>query len=72
MVLDITILAEILCSLIPTVKEGKMYKILVAFNYPVLEPFRRLQEKFFSNMMIDFSPMLAIMFLNLLKRVLIG
>jgi YggT family protein len=71
-VLDISILAEILTSYFPSLRQGNIYKILVSFNYPILEPFRRLQEKFFGNMMIDFSPILAIIFLNFLRRILIG
>lgn len=70
-VLYITILAEILISYFPKVREGNIYKVIVSFNYPVLEPFRRLQAKFFGNMMIDFSPILAIICLNFLKRLLV-
>lgn len=68
--LDISIIAEILFSYFPGGRESKIYNILVSFNYPILEPFRRLQAKFFSNMMIDFSPMFAIIFLNFIRRIL--
>lgn len=63
-VLDISILAEVILSYIPNVRESNFYRILVSFNYPILQPFRKLQEKFFGNMMIDFAPLLAIIVLN--------
>lgn len=67
-----TILAEVLMSFFPISRENGVFKVIVSFNYPILEPFRRLQSKYFSNMMIDFSPILAFAFLNLLERILIG
>lgn len=37
---------------------------------PIKEPFYRLQFKLFPNMPVDFSPMLAILFLETIKSVL--
>ncbi|MEN8075606.1 YggT family protein [Clostridioides difficile] len=70
-VLDISILAEVILSYIPNIRESNFYRILVSFNYPILEPFRKLQEKFFGNMMIDFAPLLAIIVLNFVSGVLL-
>lgn len=67
-----SILAEVLMSFFPKGRESSIYKVLLSFNYPILEPFRRIQSKFFSNMMIDFSPILAFTFLNILRGFLIG
>lgn len=70
-VLQFTIFAEAVLSFVPNVKETKYYNVLVSFNYPILEPFRRIQEKFFGNMMVDFSPMMAFMFLSLIGGAII-
>lgn len=69
--LEISILAEVILSYIPSVKEGNFYRVLVSFNYPILEPLRKLQGKLFANMMIDFAPLLAIVFLNFARGILL-
>ncbi|MDU3723011.1 MAG: YggT family protein [Clostridium celatum] len=71
-VLYISIFAEIIMSYIPNLRQSQVYKIITSFNYPILEPFRRVQEKIFGQMMLDFSPVLAIMFLSLIKGLLLG
>lgn len=69
--LDISILAEVILSYIPNVRESGFYKTLIAFNNPILQPFRRLQEKFFGNMMIDFAPIFAFIVLNFISGLLV-
>ena len=69
--LDISILAEVILSYVPNIRESSFYKILVSFNNPILTPFRMLQEKLFGNMMIDFAPLLAIIVLNLISGILL-
>lgn len=68
--LDISILAEVILSYIPSIRESNFYKILVSFNNPILSPFRILQEKLFGSMMIDFAPLLAIIALNFISGIL--
>lgn len=70
-VLNITILAEVIFSYIPNAREMSIYNILVSINNPILEPIRRLQSRFFGDMMIDFSPMVAILLLNMISGILI-
>ena len=69
--LDISILAEVILSYIPSIKESSFYRVLVSFNYPILEPFKRLQERIFGNMMIDFAPLLAIIVINFISGILL-
>ena len=69
--LDISILAEVILSYVPNIRESSFYKILVSFNNTILTPFRMLQEKLFGNMMIDFAPLLAIIVLNLISGILL-
>lgn len=70
-VLDISILAEVILSYVPNIRESNFYRILVSFNNPILEPFRILQERLFGNMMIDFAPLLAIIVLNFISGILL-
>ncbi|MFQ7597204.1 YggT family protein [Clostridium sp.] len=70
-VLNLTILAEVILSYVPNINETNFYRILVSLNQPILEPFRRLQEKYFGNMMIDFAPVMAILVINLISGMLL-
>ena len=62
-VLNITILAEVIFSYIPNARAMSIYNILV--------PIRRLQSMFLGDMMIDFSPIVAILLLNMISGILI-
>ncbi|WP_350481884.1 YggT family protein [Clostridium chauvoei] len=68
--LEFTILAEVLLTLIPSFRESAIYKLIETFNNPVLEPCRRLQQRIFENSMIDFSPIIAIIFINILRNII--
>ncbi|MDU1313214.1 YggT family protein [Clostridium septicum] len=68
--LEFTILAEVLLSWIPGMRENKIYELIVTFNNPIIEPFRRIQQNIFSNSMIDFSPMFALIFINILRSII--
>ncbi|WP_302652992.1 YggT family protein [uncultured Clostridium sp.] len=70
-VLNITILAEVIFSYIPNARAMNIYNILVSINNPILEPIRRLQIRFLGDMMIDFSPIVAILLLNMISGILI-
>lgn len=69
-IFDLTILAEVLFSYLPSLKESNFYGILVSINRPVLEPFRRLQERFLGDFMMDLSPIAAILVLNILQAII--
>lgn len=58
-------------SYIPNAREISIYNIIVSINNPILEPIRSLQSKFFGDMMIDFSPIIAILLLNIISGILI-
>ncbi|GAB6170352.1 hypothetical protein JCM1393_28120 [Clostridium carnis] len=58
-------------SYIPNLRENAMYKLVLNFNYPILEPFRILQNKLFSVSAVDFSPIFAILFLNFIRIILL-
>ena len=70
-VLNISILAEVIFSYIPNARAMSIYNVLVSINNPILEPIRRLQSRFLGDMMIDFSPIVAILLLNMISGILI-
>lgn len=43
--------------------------MLKSFNFPVIEPFRRLQQNLFGLNGIDFSPILAIIFIGFIRKI---
>ena len=70
-VLNITILAEVVFSYIPNAREMSIYNILRSINNHILEPIRSLQRRFIGDIIIDFSPIIAILLLNMISGILI-
>lgn len=68
--LETTILAEVILSYIPSFKDSSLSKVLRSFNFPVLEPFRRLQQNLLGMSMIDFSPIIAILVIGLIRKII--
>lgn len=66
-ILNITILGEVIISYLPNARELSIYNILVSINYPILEPIRNIQRKLLGDIMIDFSPIFAIIILNIVS-----
>ena len=51
-------------------KESTIYNVIAAFNYPILKPFKVIQNKIFKNNIIDFSPLFAMMILSYIRMFL--
>lgn len=66
--LEVTILTEVILSYIPRVKEKSVAIIIRSFNFPILEPFRRLQQNIFGMNMVDFSPIFAIIVIRIVRK----
>lgn len=58
-------------SYIPNINATNFYKILITLNNPILEPFRKIQDRYFGNIMIDFAPLMAMLVINLMGRMLL-
>jgi YggT family protein len=58
------------CLLSWFIRDGRneIMNLLSTITNPILEPFRRIQEKFFGNIGIDLSPLFAILVLQFLRR----
>ena len=65
------IIAESLLSWIIRDGRNEMMNILRTITNPILEPFRRIQERFFGNMGIDLSPLFAIIVLQMISKVVL-
>lgn len=70
--LELAIIIECAASWIPQIQGSKYMKLIHNFIYPVLEPFRRLQDRIIPGLPIDFSPICAFFVLNLLRSFVFG
>ena len=68
--LELAIFIECIASWIPQIQGNKFISIIHNFTYPLLDPFRRLQDKFSPGLPMDFSPIIALFVIDLLKRLL--
>jgi len=68
--LELAILLECIASWIPEIQGNKFISLIHNFTYPLLDPFRRLQGKFSPGLPMDFSPIIALFVIDLLKRLL--
>jgi len=69
-VVNFLIIARALFSWFSRNYSSPIYNILYQLTEPILAPFRLLQEKIGIRGMIDFSPILAILSLDILKRII--
>jgi len=68
--LELAILLECIASWIPQIQGNKFISLIHNFTYPLLDPFRRLQDKFSPGLPMDFSPIIALFVIDVLKRLL--
>lgn len=51
--------------------QSRWYMLIIQITEPVLSPFRRLLMKYQRNMMVDFSPVLALLAVSLAYKILV-
>lgn len=66
-VLELMVLIKCLLSWFIRDGRNEIMNLLTTITNPILEPFRRIQEKFFGNIGIDLSPLFAILLLRFLR-----
>ncbi|NLI57919.1 MAG: YggT family protein [Clostridium sp.] len=75
LLLDIMVMvlaARAISSWLPISREGAFFRILYKITDPIINPIRRLIQKssFGRNMMLDFSPAIAILIIYIIKGIL--
>ncbi len=68
-IIDSLILVRVILTFFPTLRTSKISYFVYQMTEPVLAPCRAILDKLGLGMgMIDFSPILALMLLNMLQR----
>jgi YggT family protein len=70
--LELAILLEVILSWIPQIGNNKFVITIHNFIYPLMEPLKGLQDRLIPGLPIDFSPILALFILDILKRLILG
>ena len=72
-IIELAIFARILLSWIPISRDNPLVKLIYQLTEPILAPIRRLVEKssIGSGMMFDFSPIIAILLIELVRRIIL-
>ncbi|MPM63103.1 hypothetical protein SDC9_109983 [bioreactor metagenome] len=68
-VMEYAIFAEIILSFVTRGVENKFTYFLHSITEPLLAPGRKIQEKIAPGFMIDFSPILALFIISILRQI---
>jgi YggT family protein len=63
------IIIEVILSWVYANRTNQYIELLHKVTNPFLQPGRRIQDRYFNNTMIDFSPIVAIFIIMILKRI---
>ena len=68
-VLEYAILIEVVLSWVYAGRSNQYIELLHKVTNPLLEPGKKIQERLFGNMMVDFSPIIALVIIMILRRI---
>ena len=71
-VLEYAILIEVILSWVYAGRTNQYIEILHKVTEPILQPGRKIQERYFSNTMMDFSPLIALAIIWGLRKIIFG
>ncbi|MGV8983761.1 YggT family protein [Clostridium sp.] len=71
-ILEYAILIEVILSWVYAGRTNQYIEILHKVTDPLLQPGRKIQERYFSNTMIDFSPIIALAIIWGLEKIIFG
>jgi len=71
-VLYYAILIEVILSWVYANRTNRYIELLHKVTNPLFRPGKKIQNKYFSNMMVDFSPIIALLILIILKNIVIS
>ena len=67
-----TIIIEVILSWVYPNRTNQYIELLHKITDPLLTPGRKIQEKYFGNSMVDWSPMIALLILMFAKEFVLG
>lgn len=67
--LQIAIFIEVILSWVYAGRTNQYIELLHKITEPVLRPGRIIQDKYFNNLMVDFSPIIALFILAILRKI---
>ena len=67
--LQLAILIEVVLSWVYVGRSNQYTELLHKVTGPLLGPGRKIQERYFSNTMVDFSPIIALFILMILRKI---
>ena len=68
-VLELSIFIEVVLSWVYARRSNQYIELLHKVTAPLLLPGRKIQERYFSNTMVDFSPIIALFILMVVRRI---
>lgn len=68
-VLEFAILIEVVLSWVYAGRSNQYTEMLHKVTNPLLQPGRKIQDRFFNGMMVDFSPIIALFILSILRKI---
>ena len=71
-IIEFAILARVLISWLPVPRENRLIQMLYTITEPILAPIRALIERssFGKNMMFDFSPIVALLLVYVVRSII--
>lgn len=70
-ILELSIFIECILSWVPNIRENSLTDLLHRINEPFLKPGRFIQSRILPDLMVDFSPIIALFIISLIRRILL-
>jgi YggT family protein len=67
--MQIAIFIEVILAWVYSGRTNQYVELLHRITEPILKPGRIIQEKYFNNLMVDFSPIIALFILMFLRNI---
>ena len=71
-VLELSIFIEVILSWVYANRTNQYIELLHKITGPLLQPGRKIQDRYFPNTMVDFSPIIALVILMFIRRIVFG
>ncbi|MCB2291960.1 YggT family protein [Clostridium algoriphilum] len=68
-VLEYAIIIEVILSWVYANRTNQYIELLHKVTNPLLQPGRKIQERYFNNTMVDFSPIIALVIIMVLRKI---